>query len=171
MKALDLLSLSKLRWWLICFFPCFWGDAPVKYKPFMKSIVLPSKTHWTHRQKRGSWHHSRRVDWSLAWNLKSNNVMGTTHCGWLCQLPSVFDLHVVQLVQCFRLVWSYILPRSWGYDNRSIFIKSLALGRPLWLCPPSLAFPSSTLTTITHTLLWIHFCFAPTSMGLMFQTL
>lgn len=99
--------------------------------------------------------------------------MGTAHCRWLCQLSSVFDLRVVQLVQCFKPLQPYSLPRLWRYDKRSLFIESLAPGHACGSAPPNLASPSChhTMTVIIHTLLWIQFCFAPTSMGWMFQTL
>lgn len=155
MKALELLSLHKLRWRLICFFPCFWGNAPVKYKPFTKSIVLPSKTHSVEHIGKEEARGTRAEGLTAVWleTLKATMAQGLRIEGDYVS-SQVSDLHVAQLVQCFRLVQSCILPRSWGYANRSLFIKSPVLGCHSWLCPPNLAFPSSiTLTTITQTLL------------------
>lgn len=54
--------------------------------------------------------------------------MGTALCGWLCQLLSVFDLHIVQLVQCFHLVQNYIPSRIWGMIKGPFSLSHLPQG-------------------------------------------
>lgn len=75
--------------------------------------------------------------------------------------PSVFDLRVVYLGQCFH---TPILPRLWGYDQSFLFTESLASGHHLWLCPPKPGLPILSSPTdnchvhltLDSVLLWSH---------------
>lgn len=164
---MELLSLYKLRC-VACLFIClFLRGCSSKVQTFHGNHcpALEDSFYWVLRKRRGQRYHRRILEAIIPWGLHIVDGYVSSQVSLIFVLSSWFSVsnHSKPIV-CLDYGGMIKGPSSLSHLPQAIACAS---------APPNLASPSChhTMTVIIHTLLWIQFCFAPTSMGWMFQTL